>query len=67
MTSLVPKKRKLLDLKRKVEFCEINKLLYECYSLACSKNIYQGGPQLLDRAKEIAKRINISNFTCSRG
>ena len=52
---------------RKSQFSEINKVLYEWYSLACSKNIYPGGPQLMEKAKEISERIKISNFKCSRG
>ena len=31
---------------RKSEYVEVNKALYEWYTLACSKNIYPGGPQL---------------------
>lgn len=41
---------------RTSEFSEVNKALYEWYKIVCSKNIYPGGPQLTEKAKEIAER-----------
>ena len=35
--------------------------------LACSKHIYPGGPQLIEKAKEITERLGKSNFKGSRG
>lgn len=53
--------------KRVSEFAEVNIALYEWYSLACSKNIYPGGTQLTEKAKDIAKRLGKSDFKGSRG
>ena len=33
---------------RTAQYAEVNKALYEWYTLACSKNIYPGGPQLAE-------------------
>ena len=52
---------------RPSEYSEVNKALYEWYNIACSKNIYPGGPQLTEKAKEIAEKLGKSNFTGSRG
>ena len=52
---------------RPSEFSEINKALHEWYMIACSKNIYPGGPQLIEKAKEIAEHLGKPNFTGSRG
>ena len=52
---------------RTSEFKDVNKALYEWYCLACSKNIYPGGPQLIEKAKEIAERLGKSNFKGSQG
>lgn len=49
------------------EFEEVNKALYEWYLLACSKNIYPGGPQLIEKAKQIAERLGKSEFKGSNG
>ena len=52
---------------RSSEFMNVNKALYEWYLMVCSKNIYPGGPQLIEKAKEIAERLGKSNFKGSRG
>ena len=52
---------------RPSEFAEVNKALHEWYLITCSKNIYPGGPQLTEKAKEIAKHLKIPNFKGSRG
>lgn len=52
---------------RPSEFAEVNKALYEWYVIACSKNIYPGGPQLREKAKQIAEHLGKSGFKGSRG
>ena len=52
---------------RSSEFIDVNKALYEWYLIVCSKNIYPGGPELIEKAKEIAERLGKSNFKGSRG
>jgi len=52
---------------RPSEFEEVNKTLYQWYTLACSKSIYPGGAQLTEKAKEIAECLGKSNFKGSRG
>ena len=37
------------------------------YLLATSRNIYPGGPQLCEKAKQIAERLNVSDFKASNG
>ena len=54
-------------IQRPSEFEEVNKALYEWYTLACSKNIYPGGAQLTEKAKEIAERMGKTSFKSSRG
>ena len=39
------------------DFCEINEALYKWYSLATSRNIYPVGPQLCEKAKQIAEKL----------
>ena len=39
------------------EFEEVNKALYEWYLLTCFKNIFPGGPQLTEKAKQTAERL----------
>ena len=46
---------------------EINGLFYEWYTLACSKNIYPGGPQLIEMGMQIATRLGEHHFTASNG
>ena len=52
---------------RSSEFSEINETLHEWYLLACSKNIYPSGPQLCEKAREIAQRLHIEGFKASNG
>ena len=52
---------------RSSEFMDVNKAVYEWYVLAYSKNIFPGGPQLIEKAKEIAERLGKTNFKGSRG
>ena len=45
------------------EFEEVNTaMLYKWYVLACSKNIFPGGPELIEKAKKIAQQLCKSNF-----
>ena len=41
--------------------------LYSWYNLACSKNIYPTGPQLVVKAKEIAQRLRKTDFEVTPG
>ena len=52
---------------RKSEFAEVNDSLHEWYLLAVSKNIYPSGPQLAEKAKEIAVRLGKTEFKASDG
>ena len=36
----------------------MNKALFEWYVAACSKNIYPGVSQVLEKAKEIAEKLD---------
>ena len=47
------------------EYAEVNEVLYEWYNLTCSKNIYPGGGQLTEKAKEIAVRQGKHKFSGS--
>jgi len=49
------------------EFEEVNKALYEWYVLDYSKNIYPGGPHLIEKAKLIAEQLGKHNFKGSNG
>ena len=49
------------------KFSDINERLYEWYTMACSKNIYPGGPQLIAKAKEIAVRVGKADFQGTSG
>ena len=49
------------------EFEEVNTALYKWYTHACSKKIYPGGPELIEKAKQIAQRLGRSNFKGSNG
>ena len=51
---------------RKSEYDEINKTLYDWYTLACSKNVFPAGPQLIEKAKQIAAVLGKSEFKGSR-
>ena len=52
---------------RSSEYAEVNKALYDWYTLACSKNIFPCGPQLIEKARQIAERLGKPNFSGSRG
>ena len=52
---------------RATEYSSINEALYQWYTIACSKNIYPSGPQLIEKAKEIAARLSKPNFNGSNG
>ena len=49
------------------EFSEINEALHKWYLIACSKNIYPSGPQLCEKAREIAQRLHVEGFKASNG
>ena len=53
--------------KRSCEFGGVNEALYNWYTLACSKNIYPSGPQLCEKAREIAEQLSVSIFKASYG
>ena len=42
---------------RVYKYGEINEALYQWYTLACSKNIYPGSPELIEKAKLIAEQL----------
>ena len=52
---------------RSCEFLDINEALHKWYLLACSKNIYPVGPQLCEKAKEIAEHLQFTSFKASNG
>ena len=52
---------------RESDYSQVNEALYSWYLLATSRNIYPGGPQLCEKAKQIAERLNISDFKASNG
>ena len=49
------------------KYSDVNEKLYEWYTMACSKNIYPGGPQLTAKAKEIAVRLGKADFEGTSG
>ena len=49
------------------EFAPINEALYRWYLLATSRNIYPSGPQLCEKAMQIAEQLNIVEFKASNG
>ena len=49
-------------LARTSEYADINEALYQWYNIACSKNVYSSGPQLTEKAKEIAERLGKKQF-----
>ena len=59
-TSVLLKKRC-----RESDFSEVNEVLYSRYVFATSRNIYPGGPQLCEKAKQIANQLDISHFKAS--
>ena len=52
---------------RKSEYSDVNKSLYDWYVLACSKNIFPMGPQLIEKAKQIASSLGKQKFMGSNG
>ena len=52
---------------RQSEYADINKSLYNWYTLACSKNIFPMGPQLIEKAKQIATCLGKHEFKGSNG
>jgi len=52
---------------RQSEYGDVNKSLYEWYTLACSKNIFPMGPQLIEKAKQIATSLGKDEFKGSNG
>ena len=53
---------------RRSEYDDINKSLFDWYTLACSKNIFPLGPQLMEKAKQtIASCLGKDNFKGSNG
>lgn len=52
---------------RNSKFASVNEALYEWFRMACAKNIYPSGPQLIAKAKEIATRLGIDGFEGSSG
>ena len=49
------------------EYADINKALYEWYTLACSKNIYPGGPQIAEKGRKITSALGKPEFKGSNG
>ena len=52
---------------RTSEYQEINEGLYKWYTIACSKNIYPGGPELTEKAKVIAEKLGKPEFKGTNG
>ena len=52
---------------RSSEITDINETLHKWYLLAVSRNIYPMGPQLCEKAKEIAELLGVHNFKASNG
>ena len=52
---------------RPCEFSDINEALHKWYLMACSKNEYPVGPQLCEKAKQIAEYLRVANFKASNG
>ena len=48
--------------RKRSDFAPVNEALYTWYSLATSRNIYPAGPQLCEKAKQIAEQLNIPDF-----
>lgn len=58
-------KRKKMS--RASAFEDVNKAVFEWYSMACSKSIFPGGPQVAEKAKQIAEKLGKSDFKGSNG
>ena len=57
-------------IQRPCEFEEVNKALYECYIVACSKNIYPGGGQKGKQCyggKKSKRRVTLAFFVTASG
>ena len=52
---------------RTSEYVKVNDALYKWFILACSKNVYPGGPELIEKVKEIAEKLGKAEFKGSRG
>ena len=52
---------------RESEFAPINEALYRWYLLATSRNIYPSGPQLCEKARQIAEQLNVAELKASNG
>lgn len=61
-TSMLTRKRC-----RESDYSQVNEALYNWYLLATSRNIYPGGHQLCEKAKQIAEKLNVSDFKASNG
>lgn len=48
-------------------FAQVNDLLYEWYLVALRKNIFPDGRTLTEKARQIAERLNVTNFKASNG
>lgn len=52
---------------RSSEYADINRALYEWYCLACSKNFYPSGPQLIEKGHQIASALGKNSFKGTNG
>ncbi len=52
---------------RHCEFADINESLHKWYSIATARNIYPSGPQLCEKAKQIAEQLKFEDFKASNG
>ena len=52
---------------RRSEYDDVNKSLFDWYTLACSKNVFPTGPQLMEKAKQIASCLGKEDFKGSNG
>ena len=49
------------------QYDDVNDLLCEWYLVAVRKNVYPDGPTLCEKAREIAKRLELNDFKASNG
>ena len=52
---------------RESKYSELNEALHRWYLLAVSKNVYPGGRILVEKAMEIAAKLNLGDFKASNG
>ena len=52
---------------RTPEYADVNEALYKWFCIACSKSIFPDGPELTEKAKEIAIKLGKPNFKGSGG